>query len=188
MHKIILTGPPFAGKTEVLKELARRKYQTVDEAETPFRESYNKIYGPDETQRFILDNYTGFKTVVGNRQLILRNAVREQSGLVFFDREAICWIEYCNLRKRVKPLILDQLAESESAEYVFFLEGLHNFNERRENGCFMTKEDRDQLGGMIWQSYKTRGFNPRSVIEYHTDKERNIDARIDYILSEISAH
>lgn len=183
MRKAILTGPAYAGKTSLLKELERRGYQTVPEVETQIVGELVRKLGPENTGNYIRANYFDFKRTVGEKVLSLEASLRVNDDVpVFFDRGAICYIAYCKLRNSPVPEVLTTLAQKEKADWVFFVEGLSSFNERRETGRIMKKEEAERLAVLVREEYRSRGFKLVDVLEFFPSEGQNIDVRANYII------
>ncbi len=182
MVKVVLTGTSCVGKTTILEELAKKGYHTVPEAETQIVQELKTRIGAEETSKWIKKNYFQFKLMVGERQQQLEQSVVFSNGeLVFYDRNAICYIGYCALRDSGTPKILTDLAEHANPNYVFFLERLSNFNERRETGRFMKEEEAIRLAGLIEFEYRKRELQPIRIPVFSNDKITNIANRVEYI-------
>jgi predicted ATPase len=177
--KIILTGTAHCGKTTLLNELGRRGYKIVEEAETPIVKELREKLGIEECKKWIMNNYEEFKDQVAKRQKKLEeeNSTEER---IFYDRSAICYIAYCKLRGSRIPASLTKLSE-EKPGLALFLESIGNFDERRESGRFMTKEESKKLARLILEEYKTRGIKIIRIPVFSNDEQKNISLRIEEI-------
>ena len=181
--RVVLTGTTYSGKTDLLKALGKEGYYIMLEAETPIVQRLNERFGQERTRQLILGDYSRFKSIVGQRQARLESRiVAADNPIVIQDRSAIDWIAYCKLRNAKVPHIFEELAEQYDFKHVFFCEMLSNFDERREEGRVMTREEATGLNELIEIEYKTRGYRPIPVKEIHIGKkEENIAARVAYI-------
>lgn len=180
MTRIILTGTACAGKSTLLNTLTKKGYQTFEEAETPLVEELKDKFGNEEAKQLILGNYTEFKRKVGERQKVI-DATPINGKPVFYDRSAICYIGYCNLRNANVPENLIDLASKTNPGYVFFLDRLSHFNEQKEKGKFMTEMEADKLAGLIKHEYALRGIELIIVPEFSLQKDINLSRRIEHI-------
>lgn len=182
MIRVVLTGTTYSGKTSLLEALGKEGYHIVPEAETPIVQRLNLMVGQERTQQLILGDYSRFKENVGKRQARLESRiVAADNQIVIQDRCAIDWIAYCKLRKTEVPPIIQQLADQYKFQHVLFCEMLSTFDERREEGRVMTKEEAIRLNELIEREYIVRGYSPIPVKEIHTGREENIAARVAYI-------
>lgn len=188
MKKVILTGTACVGKSTLLNVLKNKGYKIIPEAETQIVQELVENMGPEKTGEWILQNYFEFKADVGKRQAELEsNITADPDEVVFFDRSAICYIGYCNLRNSKIPEILNILSTKQDIENIFFLETLSSFDERKSTGRVMKKEEAEMLSKLIKNEYKNRGFGLISVPEFHSEKEKNISARLSFIFEKIKA-
>lgn len=180
MTQIILSGTACAGKSTLLDALTKKGYRTFPEAETPLVQRLKTELGPEEAKKWILGNYTEFKRRVGEIQREIYS-VPTNGKPVFYDRSAICYIGYCNLRNAQTPKNLVELASQINPKHVFFLERLAHFNERKETGRFMSESEANRLADLIEHEYRTRGIDLIKVPEFSTEKEINLVKRVEYI-------
>ena len=138
MRQIVLSGTSHAGKTDLFNTFVAKGFNTVEESETSIVQWLKNRYGAEAAGEWILANYFEFKSRVAKRQARLESKiVAADNEIVIYDRSAICWIAYCNLRNIPVPPLLEELASQYKFEHVFFCEMLPNFNERREEGRVM---------------------------------------------------
>jgi len=182
MKKIVLTGTSYSGKSALIERLSAIDYNTVPEAETQIVLAQKELLGPEETGRWILENYSDFKDRVARRQRELEVSAKNRARLVFYDRSAICYIAYCKLRGVEPPESLVELAQETQPDTVFFIEKLKIFDERRVEGRVMKKEEALKLACLIAEEYQSRGFGLLRVPEFYLDKEKNVNRRTEYIL------
>lgn len=186
MKKIIITGSPCAGKTTLVDSLKERGYKTIPEADTIIVQDLKKKIGTEQAGKWLLANYYKFKQKVGEKQLeLLQQNESSNDEIIFCDRSAICYISFCHLRNSDIPQIIYDLAENEKSSYVFFLEELFVFDERKDTGRVMKEEEAKKLSGLIINEYKKRGFNPIIVPVLHNEKDKNTALRIKYILERV---
>lgn len=180
MTQIILTGTACAGKSTLLDVLAKRGYQTFEEAETPLVLQLKDELGPEETKRWILENYTEFKRRVGEKQREIYS-IPTNGKSAFYDRSAICYIGYCNLRNAETPENLIELASQTNPSQVFFLDRLSEFNGRKETGRFMSETEANKLADLIENEYRIRGIDIIRVPEFSPQIDVNLAKRVEYI-------
>jgi len=180
MTKIILTGTSCAGKSTLLVSFAEKGYQTCEEAETPLVCKLKEELGLEGAKQWILGNYTEFKRRVGERQKEI-DSTSTNGKHVFYDRSAICYVGYCQLRNAETPQNLVELASQTYPDYVFFLDRLVQFNERKAEGRFMTESEASKLADLIEQEYTARGIELVRVPEFSPQMDINLAERVKYI-------
>ena len=182
MIKAVLTGTACSGKSALLEELGKEGYKIVPEAETQIVNRLVRKWGDKKTREWILPNYSEFKQMVGINQAHLESQiVAGENEIVIYDRTALCWIAYCKLRDTPAPEILNQLSKNNDYQYVFLCEMLSSFDERRDEGRVMTKEEAFRLKGLIIDEYRSRKYNLIPVPENSLNEVDNLPYRVNFI-------
>ncbi len=158
MYQIAFTGSPWGGKTTIIKKLAEEGIPVIIESETQLVKGMVHKYGSDGTGKWILNNYFKFKTMVAERQKVLEQEISNEK-IVLYDRTAIDWIAYCNLRNSKIPPLLEELSIQYKFGQVLFFNMLDGFDERRNQGRIMKKEEAIKLNNLILEEYKSRGYS-----------------------------
>lgn len=186
LGRIVFTGSPGTGKTEIIKHLKNEKYHVIPE---PSRYLLKKLKMSDKDWyknlqrnpivRDILhiipeDNREAFQQMVEKQNIFNYN--RNKNG--FFDRSLVDEIGF---RKFYKKEISDKLIKDCNKykyDKVFFFEPWKEIyvkdSERKE-----TYEQSCELSQLILNSYKDFGYNPIFV------PKKSIKERVNFILDNI---
>ncbi|WGM39637.1 AAA family ATPase [Caulobacter sp. NIBR1757] len=172
MTRHILTGPPGAGKTVILRGLERAGLAVVEEAATDVI-AWAQANGDDAPWE--RPDFTD--TILDLQQ---QRAARAPAGPVIFDRSPVCTLALARFLGRVPLPGLQAAAEAARERYdprVFFVEGLPtiiNTAARR-----ITLEDARRFGALHRQVYAELGFD---LIDVPPASARDRVARVLAIL------
>ena len=168
MKRIVITGPPFAGKSSVIKELENQGYNVVDESAREILNSLRdlKFIDPHKNKR----DY--FQREVVFRQIKIEDENRHLP-LTFYDRGIVDSIAYYRLDNLEPPKNLLELANIRRYDSIFYFAPLQNI----KNGRVIRDEnERKELEGLIMETYREFGYNPIYV------PELSIKQRVSFIL------
>ncbi|HII65804.1 TPA: AAA family ATPase [Candidatus Woesearchaeota archaeon] len=192
MLLVVLSGPANSGKTTVWNRFLAKDTGYVGIPETEFellRNMRARFPGNDDEYRAWItapENYAPMKEESANRRYGHFTGLSASSGFsgkkaALFDRHFICDVGYCEMRNTQPPSNLLQYAKAISPDMVFLFEGPLEFTRRADTGRFMNKEEAMRLYGILKQSYERMGYLPIPVPEFNPDREKNIEARIAFI-------
>jgi predicted ATPase len=186
LGRIVLTGSPGTGKTEVLKLLRDMKYHVVPE---PARDLLKRLKSSDQNwfsnlqrnpvAKNILhiipnDGREAFQQMVEKQNIFNHN--RNQNG--FFDRGLVDEIGFRRFYKKEISQKLIKDCNKYRYDKVFFFEPWKeiyvNDNERKE-----PFEQAESIGKYLLEGYKEFGYNPIIV------PKESINDRVKFILDNL---
>src|SRR5262249_22769652 len=135
---VVITGGPYAGKTEVIKSIAAKGFDTLEEsALLVINEQRLKLKGRFKKWRD--SHYLDFQNQIFLRQRRLEIAKRRSEKTLFLDRSAVDCIAYLELRREKRkdikvPKEMLIYAEEMQFQKVFVLDTLPDYDERRDTG------------------------------------------------------
>lgn len=155
-NKFILTGGPFCGKTTVIKELGKRKYQTCPEA-------YGELY-KEAKALGILSEF--LSNTIKQRWQLLKKHEEQEAKLdstkpAFLDRsipDVIFYGNYLNL-DMPQDLITRFLAHKSEYGLVFIFEPLPKHLYNKTEVRYETWQEAVAIHEALLSGYITYGFN-----------------------------
>jgi predicted ATPase len=155
--RVVLTGGPGSGKSDLIEMIKGLEYAIVDEAAIEFIEELIREKGEEETKKWRRQNVADFQALLAPRAAKAENeAVPGKEGFVFLDRAVPDGIAFCRKNNVAVPNELAQLVHPENYNIVFVCDTLTVFPERPDSGRLSNQEDSRILGELLEDVY--RGF------------------------------
>ena len=177
--RVVITGPPWSGKTTVINTGAKMGFRVVPEAAMQIISEMNREFGVEAQIEWRARNRAKFQELVAERQVQLEDSICESNKeIVFLDRGLPDGAAYCRLFSLPIPPLIDQIAPRRYTN-VFSLSLLPDFENRSEMGRMGTKEDAELLQTLIFSAYSNFGYAPIVV------GVMPLTARVEFILAAI---
>ena len=171
--RCVLTGPPGAGKTSVIEELAKRGMKIIPEPARTLIENYKKN-SPELLPNISIENRKLFQNAI---EAMTYKDYRE-NNVGFFDRSMIDEIGYRNRYNIEINQELDSAAKNNRYDHVFIFpfweEIFINDDIRLENA-----EEAKIVGDFLHSAYNNYGYSPIIV------PKMDILSRVEFIINNI---
>lgn len=180
---VVITGGPYAGKTEVIKSIAAKGYDTLEESALLVINE-QRLKWKDRYAKWRDSHYLEFQTQIFRCQRTLEMARRRSEKPLFLDRSAVDIIAYLELRgERLKelkvPKEIEIYAEEVKFHKVFVLDTLPNYDERRHTGRDSDFAQSLRIRDKLVEVYRRYGNDVEFL------KVDSIPNRVDQILEAI---
>ena len=171
--KIILTGPPAAGKTAIIEELEKMGHNIIPEPARTLIDYYN-IHSPELLPALSKENRKLFQIAI--ETTTIKDYLNNESG--FFDRSIIDEIGYRNRYDIPISPELDAAAKTHRYDAVFIFpfwkEIFKNDSVRHE-----TPEEAEIIAEFLHKAYVNYGYTPIIV------PKMSIEDRLKFIITNI---
>lgn len=157
--RIVLTGPPHAGKTTLLRALAEQGCRTVPEAALAIIDEHIARDGLKKTTRWRKAHPAAFQVLVAHKQLE-QEAALPTDAVCFLDRGVHDGLAYCAQGGFVPPGVLFRLAEQTRYDKVILCELIEPFAPRSGTGRTSGRERALALQEGIEAAYTHYGMAP----------------------------
>ena len=169
MKKVVITGPPFAGKSAVIKDLEDKGYKV--EYETA-REVLNVLRNmnfkdPHKERRDLFQ-----KEVL--RFQLEKESRKCESSLIFYERGIIDNLAYYHLDKIQPPEELVFLSKIRRYDVVFYFEPIPK---EKVGRSILDERERMLLESLIFNSYLDCGYTPIRVPVLSVEDRTNLILR-----------
>lgn len=180
--KVVLTGGPHAGKTTLLRELARRGERVLPEAAIEVIAELVRELGTEAARRWRADHAEEFQARIAAHQLALERAhAPAPNETCFFDRGLLDGVAYCRLHQRAPPPALAQALEHARYDIVILCELVLPFASRTETGRTSDELRARQIESLVRDVYREHGFNVQAL-----PLVSPASARADLLLAEVA--
>ncbi len=160
---VAVTGPPFSGKTTLVRRLAGDDVHVVEETAIVVIRALNEELGSVDAQRaWRLAHPVEFQL-----RLALEQGRKEREAealdvpLVLFDRTSIDGVAYLLRAGNEVPAAIEELASAVRLDLVLDLELLEAaFEVRRATGRQSSIDDAREIARFVSQVYRDHGFEP----------------------------
>ena len=171
--RIVLTGPPGAGKTSVIEKIEAKGYSIVPEPARTLIEYY-KVHSPELLPALSKENRKLFQLAI--EETCIRDFKSNLTG--FFDRSILDEIGYRNRYDIAISPELDKAARTHRYNHIFifpFWEEIYKNDSVRHE----TAEEAKIVAEFIHQAYVIYGYTPIIV------PKMDVYKRVDFILENI---
>jgi predicted ATPase len=155
--RVVITGGPCSGKTELIKRLAHRGLPVLKEAaELEIAKGIKRFRSRERFNKWRGEHPLEFQTAVFNAHRTLENGDLTVDRMLFMDRSGVDCLAFLERRGVHPPPELETYAKESRFFKVFVLDTLSPFKPRKATGRISTYEDsvaiRDRLAD-IYQKF-----------------------------------
>lgn len=168
----VITGPPSAGKTTVMRILAQKGYHTVEEAARTYIDFQMK---KGKTIEQIRKDEGMFQVEVLKMKITTEAAV-DRNKITFFDRGIPDSTAYYQIAGRAEDELLKQSRQSCSYKKMFLFEML---DFRRDYARTENREDIQKLNHLLFESYDSLGIPVVAV------PKMTVEERVQFVLENL---